>query len=69
MDDGRHTVVGSLLSGFVTIGGNWFAMFLDGGFNRLDPAFPEAVMTLLTAVFVLAVIIADRLEAVRQSRR
>lgn len=71
----RWTMVGTTLGlavfflGFITIGGNWFAMYLNSKFNGLDPAFQNAVMTLLTAVFVLAVVIADRLEAIRQKSR
>jgi predicted small integral membrane protein len=49
--------------GFITVGGNWFVMYLNSKFNGLDPAFQNAVMTLLTAVFVLGVLIADRISA------
>ncbi len=62
----RWTMVGTIAGlavfflGFITIGGNWFAMYLNSKFNGLDPAFQNAVMALLTALFVLAVVIAGR---------
>ena len=70
MDDGRHDPgLAVFFLGFITIGGNWFAMYLNSKFDGLDPAFQNAVMTLLTAVFVLAVVIADRLGAIGQKLR
>lgn len=48
--------------GFITIGGNWFVMYLNSKWNGLDPAFQNSVMTMFMAVFVVGVLIADRLD-------
>ena len=50
----RWTVVGCTTGlavfflGFITIGGNWFIMYLNSKWNGLDPAFQNAVMTVFT---------------------
>ena len=42
--------------GFITIGGNWFVMYLNTKWNGLEPAFQNTVTTLLVALYVLAVL-------------
>jgi predicted small integral membrane protein len=48
--------------GFITIGGNWFVMYLNSKWNGLDPAFQNSVMTMFMAAFVVGILVADRLE-------
>lgn len=48
--------------GFITIGGNWFIMYLNGTWNGLDPAFQNTVTTLFTFVVVAVVAIGGRTE-------
>lgn len=61
------TVVGAGLGlgvfflGFITIGGNWWVMYLNDDWNGLTPAFQNSVMTVLTLLFVLGVAGVDRL--------
>ena len=41
--------------GFVTVGGNWWIMYLNERWNGLDPAFQNSTLTLGTAIAVLLV--------------
>jgi len=49
--------------GFITVGGNWFVMYLNSKWNGLDPAFQNTTTTFLTALLVLGVLIFDRFDA------
>lgn len=66
-DAQRWTIVGCLVGllvfffGFITVGGNWFIMYLNSKWNGLDPAFQNSVMTAFTFVCVVLVLTADRL--------
>ncbi|GAA2612694.1 DUF2165 domain-containing protein [Streptomyces axinellae] len=56
-------VVGLLIFflGFVVIGGNWFAMYLNDKWNGMDPAFQNTVVVLFTLVLSLLVSAGGRL--------
>ena len=47
--------------GFITVGGNWFIMYLNSKWNGLAPAFQNSVMTALTMIFVTAVLIGSQM--------
>lgn len=47
--------LGVFFLGFVTIGGNWWVMYLNSSWNGLQPAFQNSVLTLLTVVVVVVV--------------
>jgi predicted small integral membrane protein len=47
--------------GFITVGGNWFIMYLNSKWNGLTPAFQNSVMTALTMIFVTAVLIGSQM--------
>lgn len=47
--------------GFITVGGNWFIMYLNSKWNGLAPAFQNSVMTALTLIFVTAVLIGSQM--------
>ncbi len=47
--------------GFMVVGGNWFIMYLNSKWNGLEPAFQNAVMTMLMLVFVTGVLIGGHL--------
>lgn len=49
--------------GFITVGGNWFVMYLNSKWNGLDPAFQNTTTTFLTALLVLGVLVFDRFDA------
>jgi predicted small integral membrane protein len=50
--------------GFITVGGNWWIMYLNESWNGLDPAFQNATLTLGTALAVLLVAAAGERERV-----
>jgi len=47
--------------GFITVGGNWFIMYLNSKWNGLEPAFQNSVMTALMMIFVTGVLIGGHL--------
>ena len=55
--------------GFVTVGGNWFIMYLNSKWNGLEPASQNSVMTALMAIFVAAVLIGGHLAPEHQDHR
>ena len=62
----RLTLVGCTLGllvfyfGFITVGGNWFIMYLNSKWNGLEPAFQNSAMTAFTLIATLVVLAADR---------
>jgi predicted small integral membrane protein len=49
--------------GFISVGGNWFIMYLNGKWNGLEPAFQNSAMTAFTLLSVLIVLASDRLSS------
>lgn len=47
--------------GFITIGGNWFIMYLNSKWNGLMPAFQNSVMTITTLLLVVGVMVGGAL--------
>jgi predicted small integral membrane protein len=47
--------------GFITIGGNWFIMYLNSKWNGLEPAFQNSVMTMFMLVFATGALVLNRL--------
>ncbi len=47
--------------GFITIGGNWFIMYLNTKWNGLEPAFQNSAMTIATLILVTAVLLGSHL--------
>ena len=43
--------------GFITIGGNWFIMYLNSKWNGMEPAFQNSVMTTFMLVLVTVVLV------------
>jgi predicted small integral membrane protein len=62
-------LVGLLIffTGFITIGGNWFIMFLNAKWNGLEPAFQNSTMTICMLLFVSLVLVGSDAEE-RQRR-
>jgi len=63
----RWTYIGGLLGlgvfffGFITVGGNWFIMYLNSKWNGMEPAFQNSVMTLGMLVLVTGVLVGSQL--------
>jgi predicted small integral membrane protein len=55
--------------GFITVGGNWFVMYLNETWNGLEPAFQNSVMTVLTLLVSLVVVGVDRVVATIEGGR
>lgn len=47
--------------GFITIGGNWFIMYLNSKWNGMEPAFQNSVMTAFMLVLVSVVLVGSHL--------
>ena len=47
--------------GFITIGGNWFIMYLNSKWNGMEPAFQNSVMTAFMLILVSAVLAGSHL--------
>jgi len=47
--------------GFMSVGGNWFVMYLNSKYNGLTPASQNITFTLGMLVLVTAVMIGSRL--------
>ena len=47
--------------GFMTVGGNWFIMYLNSKWNGLEPAFQNSVMTGIMLMMVTGVLIGSHL--------
>lgn len=69
----RFSFVGGLVgllvffTGFITVGGNWFIMFLNSKWNGLEPAFQNSTMTICMLLFVSLVLVGSESEE-RQRR-
>jgi predicted small integral membrane protein len=63
----RWTFIGGIVGlavfflGFITIGGNWFIMYLNSKWNGLEPAFQNSVMTMFMLVFATGALVLNRL--------
>ncbi len=63
----RWTYLGGILGltvfmfGFMSVGGNWFVMYLNSKYNGLDPASQNIAFTLGMLILVTGVLIGSRL--------
>lgn len=63
----KWTYLGGILGpavfffGFMTVGGNWFIMYLNSKWNGLMPAFQNSVMTVTMLILVTGVLIGSHL--------
>lgn len=53
--------LGVFFLGFITIGGNWFIMYLNSTWNGMEPAFQNSVMTAFMLVLVSVVLVGSHL--------
>ena len=58
---GGLTGLGVFFFGFITVGGNWFIMYLNSKWNGLEPAFQNSVMTVSMLILVTGVLIGSHL--------
>jgi predicted small integral membrane protein len=58
---GGLTGLGVFFFGFMTVGGNWFIMYLNSKWNGLEPAFQNSVMTVSMMILVTGVLIGGHL--------
>lgn len=58
---GGLTGLGVFFFGFITVGGNWFIMYLNSKWNGLEPAFQNSVMTVSMLILVTGVLIGTHL--------
>jgi predicted small integral membrane protein len=54
--------------GFITVGGNWFIMYLNSKWNGMAPAFQNSVMTALMMIFVIGVLIGGHMAPEHERR-
>jgi predicted small integral membrane protein len=63
----KWTYLGGILGlavfffGFMTVGGNWFIMYLNSKWNGLEPAFQNSVMTGMMLILVTGVLVGSHL--------
>ncbi len=58
---GGFTGLAVFFFGFITVGGNWFIMYLNSKWNGLEPAFQNSVMTVSMLILVTGVLIGSQL--------
>jgi len=58
---GGFTGLAVFFFGFITVGGNWFIMYLNSKWNGLEPAFQNSVMTVSMLILVTGVLIGSHL--------
>jgi len=58
---GGLTGLGVFFFGFITVGGNWFIMYLNSKWNGMAPAFQNSVMTITMLILVTGVMFGSHL--------
>jgi predicted small integral membrane protein len=58
---GGLTGLGVFFFGFITVGGNWFIMYLNSKWNGLEPAFQNSVMTVSMLILVTGVLLGSHM--------
>ena len=66
---GGLTGLGVFFFGFITVGGNWFIMYLNSKWNGLEPAFQNSVMTVSMLILVTGVLIGSQLVEQKADQR
>lgn len=52
--------LGIFFFGFLTVGGNWFIMYLNEKWNGMEPAFQNSVMTITMLILVTGVLVGSQ---------
>ena len=52
--------LGVFFFGFLTVGGNWFIMYLNEKWNGMEPAFQNSVMTITMLILVTGVLVGSQ---------
>lgn len=60
--------LGVFFFGFLTVGGNWFIMYLNETWNGMEPAFQNSVMTITMLILVTGVLAGSQIGAALTSK-